>query len=162
MLHLRPYNDELDFEQIYRMNSNADAMRYIRPVETEVAPVRARVNHTLAYAANNPGFGIFMIEREDTQAVVGNCILRHTNWDPSQPVEIGYVIEPKLWGKGYATQTIALLIEYARAQHSVTHLVAFTDLENTASHRVLGKNGFLNAGVEEIYASLNIRWERHG
>jgi [ribosomal protein S5]-alanine N-acetyltransferase len=160
MLHLRPYNDNIDFQQIYRMNSNADAMRYIRPVATEVGPVRVRIDHTLAYAAQNPGFGIFMIERDGTHEVVGNCILRHTNWDPSLEAEIGYVIDPEQWGKGYATKTIALLIEYARQQHGLTTLVAFTDPENLASQHVLKKNGFVAAGTVEIYDSLNFKWVR--
>lgn len=160
MLSLRPYNDEIDFPEIYKLNCDPEAMRYIRTPETEEASVRARVNITLEYSEKNAGFGIFMIINDETGAIVGNMILRHANWDNTGAVEIGYVINPKSWGNGYATQAIKLLIEYAKTRHNCTFMVAFTDANNGASNRVLEKNGFVCVGEEYIYEWNCLRWER--
>lgn len=160
MLIIRPYDDQHDFIHIYKMNCNPEAMRYIRPAETEEAPVRARVNHMLAHKANCPNMGMMMIENAETGEIVGNMVIRHANWDATREVEIGYVIDPIHWGKGYATRSLELLINYAR-QHGIHHLVAFTAEANGASNRVLEKCGFVLTGKEVIYEADCLKWELH-
>ena len=160
MLVLRPYHDPSDFIHLYRMNINPQAMHYIRPAETSEEPVRARIDHTLAYAAKHPGYGIFIIEKADTQEVLGNMIIRHANWDGAREVEIGYVIDPVFWGNGYGTAAIQLLLEYGQKQLHLNFFVAFTDAENGASNKVLQKNGFVLVGEERIYDADCLRWEK--
>jgi RimJ/RimL family protein N-acetyltransferase len=159
-LHIRPYDDTIDFIHIFRMNCNPEAMRYIRPVETEEAPVRARVNHMLAHKADSPNMGMMMIENAETGEIVGNMVIRHANWDVTREVEIGYVIDPVHWGKGYATQSVELLLAYAR-RCAINHLVAFTAEANGASNRVLEKCGFRLMGKEMIYEVECLKWELH-
>jgi RimJ/RimL family protein N-acetyltransferase len=63
-------------------------------------------------------------------------------------VEIGYWVGKDYWGKGYATDAVALLIDIARSSGSVC-LFADVFPDNPASARVLEKNGFLLAGEFE-------------
>lgn len=78
--------------------------------------------------------------------------------DGSAPVlivEIGYGLAPAARGRGYATEAVRALVEYAASQ-GVTEVVAETDLDNDASMRVLIKSGF----VETERTDSAVWWRR--
>jgi [ribosomal protein S5]-alanine N-acetyltransferase len=57
-------------------------------------------------------------------------------------IEIGYGTELPFQRRGYMTEGIAAAIEWAKKQPNVDWLVADTESDNFASHKVLDKNGF--------------------
>lgn len=61
-------------------------------------------------------------------------------------VEIGYGLLPAFWGKGYATEAVVAVTEWAAKQPGVKTIEAETEPENTASQRVLEKAGFVPTG----------------
>lgn len=56
--------------------------------------------------------------------------------------EVGYSMFPEHWGKGIATEITVRLIEYAKELGDIHELVGMTHPDNTASIRVLTKQGF--------------------
>jgi len=66
--------------------------------------------------------------------------------------EVGYGLGPASWGKGYATEALKALVEFARAEGVIKELQAQTSAKNEGSRRVLEKAGFLHRGEvpEEI------------
>lgn len=78
-----------------------------------------------------------------------------TNPDPGEP-EIGYQLHPDFWGKGYATEALKACLEYywniSEAPHvNVKSIVAFYQIENVGSGRVLEKVGFEEREVIKDY-----------
>lgn len=65
---------------------------------------------------------------------------------PDGAVEIGYGLHPAFWGKGYATEAVTAMTEWALQQPGVKVIEAETEPDNTASRRVLQKAGFLPTG----------------
>jgi len=61
-------------------------------------------------------------------------------------VELGYWIAPESQGRGYATGTADLLVEYAFAERRLNKVVARVLAFNDGSRRVLEKVGFEHAG----------------
>lgn len=59
--------------------------------------------------------------------------------------EIGYGLLPKFWGKGYASEAVKAVTEWAVKQ-GVKTVEAETDAENIASQKVLSKAGFMPTG----------------
>jgi [ribosomal protein S5]-alanine N-acetyltransferase len=55
--------------------------------------------------------------------------------------EIGWYLRPDQWGKGYATESTHLLLQFGFEELSRTRIIATVDPENLASHRVLEKAG---------------------
>ncbi|HEV8451519.1 MAG TPA: GNAT family N-acetyltransferase [Gaiellales bacterium] len=79
----------------------------------------------------------FAIERRAAPGLIGDCAAR---FDPAG-VEIGFTLAPAHQRRGYATEAVAALLGYIRSRgHSTA--VAWCDVENLASRRVLERLGF--------------------
>jgi len=65
-------------------------------------------------------------------------------------VEIGFVLAPAHWGKGYATETAHAVIDAVFALTHAAEVSTNVRLENAASCRVLEKCGFSDAGLVEM------------
>ena len=65
--------------------------------------------------------------------------------------EIGYILHPNFWGKGLMKQAIAATIHYGFGDLNLHSIEANTNPLNTASQKLLVKNGF----VQEAYFKEN-------
>ncbi len=59
--------------------------------------------------------------------------------------EVGFLIAPAHWGKGYASEGLAAFIEHRRALGSA-ELIADVDPRNLASLKLLERHGFAETG----------------
>jgi len=64
-------------------------------------------------------------------------------------IEIGYFLGEPFWGKGIATLAVGQLLEYIKTNFDVIRVYAEVFKHNTASMRVLEKNGFHLEGIRE-------------
>lgn len=157
-LIIRPYQDS-DFGEVMQMNRDPQMMRYIRPVATDEAPVRERLERMKQYSIDHPGMGSFVIETRSDNKYAGNMVLRHADFNPERELEVGYSVSHFNWGKGFATEAVQGLVNYTRHLFAPPLIAAFTSPENLASQRVLQKCGFIENGTEFIYDHDLIRWE---
>jgi RimJ/RimL family protein N-acetyltransferase len=72
---------------------------------------------------------------------------------PRERCYLGYWIGRQYWNRGYATEAVRGLIEYARWL-GIPSLEADTFPNNPASARVLAKTGFVNAGRIQLNLPL--------
>ncbi|MDV6374305.1 GNAT family N-acetyltransferase [Deinococcus arenicola] len=61
-------------------------------------------------------------------------------------LEIGYGLNPSVWGQGLATEAARALVAHLHARPDVQTVTAQTALHNRASERVLEKLGFVRTG----------------
>lgn len=57
--------------------------------------------------------------------------------------ELGWIINKRYWGHGYAVEAAAALIAYVRKKYGVTHFIGHADAENAASLRAMEKLGMV-------------------
>ncbi|MGH6817282.1 MAG: GNAT family N-acetyltransferase [Methylovirgula sp.] len=69
-------------------------------------------------------------------------------------VEVGYVIAPEAWGKGFATEAVRMVIDTVFALTPAARIVANSRAQNAASRRVLEKTGFayVDSGLDFLPA----------
>jgi ribosomal-protein-alanine N-acetyltransferase len=60
---------------------------------------------------------------------------------------IGYTLNQKYWGKGIATESTALLLEYLFYEIDVNRIQAFVMPQNEKSKNVLLRNKFIKEGT---------------
>ena len=88
------------------------------------------------------GEAVFLITLRD-KTVVGACgIMNH-----EETPELGYWLGVPFWGKGYATEALHAVIDYAFTDLAHESLQAGARVTNPASRRVLEKCGFQWTGV---------------
>jgi len=81
---------------------------------------------------------------------IAGCVGLH---EDGGQIEVGYWIEPRSWGRGYATEALGGLLDLARlAGHR--RIVSRHAADNPASARVLQKAGFRPTGRARPFRSL--------
>lgn len=88
-------------------------------------------------------YAIWVIELKDG-TYIGD--LSFKGIDSNGAVEIGYGILAGFEGRGYATEAVSAIVQWAAEQPEVTRIEAETEIENLASQRVLEKCGFIATG----------------
>ncbi|WP_052399123.1 GNAT family N-acetyltransferase [Candidatus Francisella endociliophora] len=63
-------------------------------------------------------------------------------------IEIGYVIDHKYWGKGYATEVVKALLTWAKENLEYNEVFAFTGVDHLASIAVMKKNSMEYVGKQ--------------
>lgn len=85
------------------------------------------------------GFGLYLAELKDAGSPIGICGL--VKRDSLEDVDIGFAFLPGFWGHGYALESAAAVIAYAKDTLGLTRLVAVTSPDNHASIKLLEKLG---------------------
>jgi RimJ/RimL family protein N-acetyltransferase len=92
------------------------------------------------------GFGYWVVEEKATGALVGEVGLSDYRRDiePSfdDIPEIGWVLAPAHHGKGYATEAVKVVLDWAKTQLVTVEVVCLIHQENLASLRVAERFGF--------------------
>ena len=89
----------------------------------------------------DPGWFQIALEEKASGLFVGDCGFFI---DPADPrlARVGYTIARGFWRKGFATEAVAGLVEYAFERFPLHRITASVDPRNVASCRVLEKAGF--------------------
>jgi RimJ/RimL family protein N-acetyltransferase len=69
-------------------------------------------------------------------------------------VEIGYALAPDMWGKGFASEALRMVIDTIFALTPALQIIANSRANNPASRRVLEKSGFayIDSGLDLLLA----------
>ncbi len=88
-------------------------------------------------------YAVWMIELKDGTHIGELCF---KGVDAKGMTEIGYGIKEEYQGRGYATEAVQAVADWALKQPHITAIEAEAELENKASLRVLDKCGFAATG----------------
>ena len=82
---------------------------------------------------------------KDANKMVGDiCIFGEPN--EKGEIEIGYGTYEEFENKGYMTEAVNGIIEWAKSQSNVLSIVASTEKENIGSYKILQKYNFIKIG----------------
>lgn len=126
-------------------------MRFITGGALGVEAAEQRFSKALVINAQHPQFGLYLLTDQASGGFVGVAKLVLT---AEGELEVGYMIAPAYWGRGYASEITAALTHYARQLAPDYRLIAIVDPANQASRRVLEKNGFRKAPGEVVVEGL--------
>lgn len=89
------------------------------------------------------------ILKAENKMVGDLCIVGEPN--EKGEIEIGYGIYEEFRGKGFMTEIVSGIIEWAKTQKKVKSIIASTDKTNISSFKVLQKNNFIKIGETENF-----------
>ncbi|MFA9200611.1 MAG: GNAT family N-acetyltransferase [Cypionkella sp.] len=137
-LFLRPAWPE-DWQAILCGIADEGIVRHLARAPWPYGPAEARA---YAEVPQDPGRPHFMVVEADSGQLVGSVGIGEHRGE----AEIGYWIARASWGRGYATEAAAGVLEIARLLgYRRVHAGHFVD--NPASGRVLRKLGFVPTGI---------------
>jgi RimJ/RimL family protein N-acetyltransferase len=116
-------------------------MRYLSPggrlftAADAVEGLRRWRAHWEAY-----GYGLWAVEERATGRFVGRIGLSHHRLWPDD-VEVGWALDPDVWGLGYATEGGSAALAHAFGELGVDRVVSIVDPANTASIAVMTRLG---------------------
>lgn len=162
-LRLRPLALE-DLDIALALLTDADVMRFVGgPQDPRV------VEENLPRAVRRSGggcIGMWCVSDRVTGEKYGDAVLtplpvdrQDIDWSllglpdvPPGEIEVGYLLKPTAWGRGFATEIAARLLRFAFESTALDEVVAVTDIRNLASQRVLLKCGMTPVGRRRAYA----------
>lgn len=72
--------------------------------------------------------------------------------------EFGFILHPRHWGAGLATEAVAAFLHHAFTRPDISHLLADVDPRNEGSLRLLQRLGFVETGRAERTWHTHIGW----
>lgn len=129
-----------DAEEIfYTYASKPESTRFVSwPTHQSIKDTREFLSRTKSGWYEGIDYS-FSIRLKKTGRFIGGCGFMND----AGKVQIGYVLGPLHWGKGYATEAAKKLLEILKDEAGVYRIGSFIDAENTASAKVLLKAGLV-------------------
>ena len=135
-----------DFGEYYTLVGNEQVMAMITERALTMEEALEKFNYFLQNNELHPSFGTFMVFEANSKRLLG-CAKLEIKEGKRYEAELGYLLQPEFWGKGFGNEIAEVLLEVALADPELTRVFAITDPQNIASRKILLKNGFVS---EEI------------
>lgn len=117
-------------------------MKYIRPPEVDIFETKKKISTILKYTQEHQQFGLWCAFSKETNEFLGWVILLHIEHNETYPIELGYRLHQKYWGKGFATEMAQAMVQYAK-EIKLDSICGITIEENIGSKKVLEKAGLV-------------------
>lgn len=157
-LIMRPFSDA-DTDAIAAMRADAEFMRFIKPPESRRQSI-AWMRMVSRYW-DTGGFGFWAVILKETGETIGWS----GTWNLQETCEpeIGFAVAPRFWGRGFATESACVALNYSFNKRRAVKTVAVAMPNNLASRRVMEKLGmrlaeqryFGSYGLELVYYTID-------
>lgn len=85
---------------------------------------------------------LFVLKEKENHTVVGLVFIKELDWEKKQG-ELAYAIGYQVEGKGYMTESVKAISNWAYTEHQFKTLQIISHKTNTGSIRVAEKSGFI-------------------
>jgi RimJ/RimL family protein N-acetyltransferase len=147
-----------DAEALFEMDSNPNVHQYLwnKPLTSidEVYQYIEKVRNQ--YLENN--IGRFVVVLKETNELIGWAGLKYNTEIVNNKVhfyDIGYRLNEKFWGKGYASEASFAWLDYGFKVMKINIMEAAAHTANIASNRILQKIGLK---MTEQYLEDGVSW----
>lgn len=152
-LRLLPLTHD-QLQQYLRADHSLEEALQVVPIDLVISPeLKEAIEQAFLPNTANPEKNYLfctlwtIILKAESRMVADLCIVDEPN--ENGEIEIGYGTYEADQGKGYMTEAVGGIIQWARQQPAVKTIVAGTDKTNIASYTILQKNGFVRSGETE-------------
>lgn len=152
-----------DFDAVAALWADQRVVRHINGTPSTRADSWARI---LRYAGlwSVRGYGYWAVEERATGHFIGEVGLADFARELSPALEVtpeaGWVLSPPAHGKGYATEAMRAVLDWADAMLDAPRIFCLLAEANEASLNVAQKCGFRALGQADHKGSLTLIWAR--
>lgn len=134
-----------DVDDLFEMDSDPEVHLYIEQKPVSTTDEIVRVIDMLKIQYQEFGTGRWAVVDKLTNECVGWSGLKYFNTPLNGHIhfyELGYRFKRRHWGKGYATESSAAVLDFGFQKLNAVEIFAITDPANFNSRKVLKKLGF--------------------
>jgi RimJ/RimL family protein N-acetyltransferase len=153
-----------DVEALAACRRDERYWRYYDSVQDIESSAREHVELFVGWQDTSPRthFQLAIVLKQD-ETLIGDCGLRRrpqVEYGGASDVEadIGYELDPRFWGQGYATEAVKALLQYGFDALKLHRVWAFCLAENEPSWRLMERIGMRREGVLRQNVRLRRRW----
>ncbi len=149
---------EKDAEGFFNMNNNPEVLRYTGDLPFE--NIEAAKAFILSYDHYQKyGYGRWTIRRKSDNVYLGFCGLKYHS--DMQEVDLGYRLDRKYWGKGYATEAARVCLDYGFKILKIDRIIGRSEIKNKASIHILEKIGMQFLKEFDFDGQLGVIYEKN-
>lgn len=138
-----------DAEALWEIQNQEEVRRYTEDIsedrQTELEKHMAYVRHVYPMY----GYGLWGVYRKEDGKLIGRCGIQDYEYDGVWGVELGYLLDPAEWGRGYAIEAVRAVIKYALDCMDIQSVIALIAPENERSIRLAKRAGMQFQTFEE-------------
>ncbi|MBU5437277.1 GNAT family N-acetyltransferase [Tissierella sp. MSJ-40] len=154
---LKPITKE-DLEFLYKVESHPLVYKYESSDVPSKEDVFKDYQEAIEFMSEKPKESLAcVIYLAESGIPIGEVDI-HLNWEEIREWEIGYIMHPDYWGKGYATEAVKLLIDYAFEKLNAHKIVAFCNAKNINSFALMKRIGMKKECHAREARLLNNQW----
>lgn len=130
-----------DVKEVFELRSNPDTMKFIpKPLLSNFEEALKHIKMINDSIDANTDINWAVTEKGNNKCI--GIIGFHRTQPEHYRTELGYMITPEYWGKGYVTEGVKTILNYAFNELNFHSVEAVIDSRHTASEKVLLKCGF--------------------
>jgi ribosomal-protein-alanine N-acetyltransferase len=150
----RPFQPDEDAAGAFALYGDSEVTRYLSlgKVDTDIVVTTERLKR---YRSVENGRGIMaLVAKEAPGEIIGTILLKRLPdgyGNATAEWEVGWHLARSVWGKGYATEAGAAVLEYGFAERGLSEIFAVVDSGNEASRKVVERLQMIYQGQTERY-----------
>lgn len=129
-----------DIIYLEKLESDPEVKRYFPDGARDREKTQAMIEKFITYYYQEKGLPCFVLFDLESGEFIGRAGFGLAE---SGETEVGYVLHKEFWGKGYATEAVSVLLEYAKEHINIDYIIAYADTGNIGSTRVMEKCGMV-------------------
>lgn len=142
--------EENDFKDIILMYLEPDSNKFVPPLQNKSVEEYQALLQKKAAKNNHPqGHGLWTIRTKDTAEFIGTTNLNVQ--ESLQLTHLGAHLARAAWGKGYATEVLTAVRDYAFEHLQLESIAALVDRQHHASKNMLTKIGMRYEKTVHLY-----------
>ncbi len=130
-----------DIKKMYVIYQSDEVRQFIDDIdhylELEIEKHKAYIKNVYAFY----GYGYWGVFQKDNGELIGRCGIQNNIIDSVSEIELGYLLDTKHWGCGYAYECTSAVLRYAFHELTIPRVVALIDKTNTRSIKLAKKLG---------------------
>ena len=130
-----------DLPALHALYRDPVVRRYFPDGTRTLEETREELEWFLHGHPRHPELGLWATIERASGAFLGRCGLLPWTIDGAFEVELAYLIDPRRWGEGLATEAARAIVRHAHGELEIERLIGLIDPENLASVRVAEKVG---------------------
>lgn len=150
-----------DYRDMYEYACRPEVTRFLLWSEHESPEQSYGYLESIAQSYKNGDFYDWAVTLTEGGKMIGTCGFTSFDFEHGR-AEVGYVLNPKFWGQGIATEAVSAAIEFAFKELGANRVEAKFIQGNGASLRVMQKCGMTFEGYLKQYMRVKGEYKNIG